>query len=118
MVASSFSDLKYAHNSDAWTDQLLLTSKFRCALSSWACTHLMVAAMQVPSQYITGLSMIPDIDHNRLAITVNTNPTAANLTAQVQVLSNGTQVDVCLSCCSAESILSYTVRVRYLFMHC
>ncbi|CAK0785159.1 hypothetical protein CVIRNUC_008365 [Coccomyxa viridis] len=47
---------------------------------------------QVPSQYITGLSMIPDLDHSRLAITVNTNPTAANLTAQVQVLSNGTQV--------------------------
>ena len=78
----------------------------------------MVAAMQVPSQYITGLSMIPDLDHSRLAITVNTNPTAANLTAQVQVLSNGTQVDVCLFCYSAASILSHTVCVRYLFMHC
>ena len=78
----------------------------------------MVAAMQVPSQYITGLSMIPDLDHSRLAITVNTNPTAANLTAQVQVLSNGTQVDVCLFCYSAESILPHTVCVRYLFMHC
>ena len=117
MVACSFSDLKYANNSDAWTDYPFLTSNFCCALSSWACPNLMVAAMQVPSQYITGLSMIPDIDHNRLAITVNTNPTAANLTAQVQVLSNGTQVGVCLSC-SAESISSHTVCVRYLFMHC
>ena len=117
-MACSFSVLKYGNNSDAWTDYLLLTSSIRCALSSWACPGLMVAAMQVPSQYITGLSMIPDIDHNRLAITVNTSPTAANLTAQVQVLSNGTQVSVCLSCCSAESISFHSVCVRYLFMHC
>lgn len=51
-----------------------------------------VCMVQVPNQYITAVTMIPDIDSGRVSVTVNGSQAAASLTAQVQVMSGGTQV--------------------------
>ena len=51
-----------------------------------------VCMVQVPNQYITAVAMIPDIDSGRVSVTVNGSQAAASLTAQVQVMSGGTQV--------------------------
>jgi len=51
-----------------------------------------VCMVQVPNQYITAVTMIPDIDSGRVSVTVNGSQAAATLTAQVQVMSGSTQV--------------------------
>ena len=48
--------------------------------------------LQVPTQHITAVAMIPDIDNNEVSVTVQGSPSASNLTAQVQVSANGKQV--------------------------
>lgn len=48
--------------------------------------------LQVPTRHISAVAMIPDIDNNQVSVTVQGSPSAANLTAQVQVSANGKQV--------------------------